>query len=229
VNLNRKNGCLRDTTTGKWVSSVKHVLLLWAPCVCAWKRRLTTICTIQLFAAAIPLPLMRVRNLDKQAPLVGYSTMLRQIANLSCRSTDASLAARARRPDPWWKGPGASAPLRWEQPRRKTLALQASQKRRPRSLARNSLGETTFSGNPSHQAARLCIMYIASVFLVRSSEHLIREPVADWLWMDDASCTSLVCFLLLGYLQPLPLNFSPYITFPPYFPPYIFISRSGSP
>jgi hypothetical protein len=62
--------------------------------------------------------------------------MLRQIANLLCSSTDASLAARARRPDPWWKGPGASAPLRWEQPRRKTLALQASQKRRPRSLAR---------------------------------------------------------------------------------------------
>jgi hypothetical protein len=35
--------------------------------------------------------------------------------------------------------------------------------------------------------------------------------------------------VLLGYLQLLPLNFSSYITFPPYFPPYFFISRSGSP
>jgi hypothetical protein len=34
---------------------------------------------------------------------------------------------------------------------------------------------------------------------------------------------------LWGYPQPLPLNFSPYITFSPYFLPYFFISRSGSP
>jgi hypothetical protein len=33
---------------------------------------------------------------------------------------------------------------------------------------------------------------------------------------------------LLGYPQPLPLNFSPYITFSPYFSSYFFISRSGS-
>jgi hypothetical protein len=31
------------------------------------------------------------------------------------------------------------------------------------------------------------------------------------------------------YPQPAPLNFSPYITFFPYFPPYFFISRSGFP
>jgi hypothetical protein len=36
-------------------------------------------------------------------------------------------------------------------------------------------------------------------------------------------------FSPLDYPQPLPLNFSPYITFPPYFFPYCFISRSGSP
>jgi hypothetical protein len=35
--------------------------------------------------------------------------------------------------------------------------------------------------------------------------------------------------MLLGYPQPLPLNFSSYITFPPYCSPYFFISRSGSP
>jgi hypothetical protein len=33
---------------------------------------------------------------------------------------------------------------------------------------------------------------------------------------------------VLGYPQPLPLKFSPYITFPP-ISPYFFISRSGSP
>jgi hypothetical protein len=34
---------------------------------------------------------------------------------------------------------------------------------------------------------------------------------------------------VLDYPQPLPLNFSPYITFSLYCPPYFFISRSGSP
>jgi hypothetical protein len=34
--------------------------------------------------------------------------------------------------------------------------------------------------------------------------------------------------MVLGYPQPLPLNFSPYITFP-LFSPYFFIFRSGSP
>jgi hypothetical protein len=34
---------------------------------------------------------------------------------------------------------------------------------------------------------------------------------------------------VLGYPQPLPLNFSPYITFSSYFSPYFFISRNGFP
>jgi hypothetical protein len=36
-------------------------------------------------------------------------------------------------------------------------------------------------------------------------------------------------FFFLGYPQLLPLNFFPYITFPPYLSPYFFISRSGFP